>query len=130
MISQYVYVSTAQGLSRADVEDILETCARNNVDLGVTGLLLYNGRNFLQLLEGEGVTLDALMSKIEEDPRHSGVTTLYEGEKPARDCADWAMKRIVILDEPQARKKGLDEDLPAGLDPSVRELILNFAILN
>ena len=60
MISQYVYISTAQDLSRDQVEGILQTCARNNVAQDVTGLLLYNGRNFLQLLEGDKAVFDAM----------------------------------------------------------------------
>lgn len=130
MISQFVYISTALKLTHAQVEEILDTCTRKNVDLGVTGLLLYNGRNFLQLLEGERATLEALMKSIEKDDRHSGVTTLHNGEREARDCPDWAMKRIAILDDVEARKGRLEEELPAGLDPAIRQMILNFAVLN
>lgn len=130
MIQQYVYISTAHGLSREQVEEILEACARNNSASNVTGLLLYNGRNFLQLLEGEKGTLDALMAKIEVDPRHAGVAVLHKGEVDERVCPDWAMKRIAIADAIDVRQQGLEDDLPANIDPSLRKIVLNFAMLN
>lgn len=130
MISQYVYISTALDLSRDEVDAILETCARNNAALGVTGLLLYNGRNFLQLLEGERVALDALMAKIEVDSRHAGVSMLHSGEVEARVCPDWAMKRIAIAEAIEVRQERINQDLPEDLDPIVRQIVLNFAVLN
>lgn len=130
MISQYVYISTAQDLSREQVEGILQTCARNNVAHGVTGLLLYNGRNFLQLLEGDKDVLDRLMASIEVDPRHAGVAMIHKGEVEARVCPDWAMKRIAIAEAIEARQERLEEELPEGIDPSLRKMVLNFAMLN
>lgn len=130
MINQYVYISTAQGLSRDDIDVILDTCARNNVAQKITGLLLYNGRNFLQLLEGDKASLDPLMSVIEADPRHAGVAILHKGEVAARVCPDWAMKRIAIAEAIDVRQQGLDEELPGNVDPSIRKIVMNFAMLN
>ncbi|WP_298306473.1 BLUF domain-containing protein [uncultured Erythrobacter sp.] len=130
MISQYVYISTAQGLSREEVEAILAVCARNNVAQKVTGLLLYNGRNFLQLLEGAKDTLDRLMQNIEADPRHAGVAILHKGEVDDRVCPDWAMKRIAITEAIEQRQQRLEEELPNLINPAIRKVVLNFAMLN
>lgn len=130
MISQYVYISTAQGLSREEVEAILAVCARNNVAQKVTGLLLYNGRNFLQLLEGAKDTLDCLMQNIEADPRHAGVAILHKGEVDNRVCPDWAMKRIAITEAIEQRQQRLEEELPNLINPAIRKVVLNFAMLN
>ena len=130
MISQYVYISTAQGLSRDEVDAILASCARNNVANGVTGLLLYNGRNFCQLLEGEKDTLDGLMATIESDHRHAGMAILHKGEVEERVCPDWAMKRIAIAEAIELRKQRLEEELPGAIDPALRKMVLNFAMLN
>ena len=130
MIDQYVYISTALGLSRQEVEAILEACARNNVEEGVTGLLVYNGRNFLQLLEGAKGVLDPLMATIEADPRHEGLAILHKGVVEDRVCPDWAMKRIAIVEAIEQRQKRLEEDLPDAIDPAIRKIVLNFAMLN
>lgn len=130
MLSQYLYISTAPSLARDDLESILTTCSRNNPALGITGLLLYNGRNFLQLLEGEETDLSDLMERISADPRHGGVSMLDRRAIAARSCPDWAMKRVPIAETIANRREGLDRDLPAGLDPEVRKMIVNFAVLN
>jgi hypothetical protein len=130
LIKQYVYISTAVGLSREDVDRILDTCARNNAAQEVTGLLLYNGRNFLQLLEGQGSALDKLMSAIEVDERHAGVLVMHKGEVEQRDCPDWAMKQIAISEAIEVRQQRLEEELPDTVDPAIRKLVLNFAMLN
>lgn len=130
MLSQYLYISTAPDLTREEVEDILASSARNNPERMITGLLLYNGRNFLQLLEGEESALVALMTRIAHDSRHSGVSMLGRKEVAQRSCPDWAMKRIMIAESIENRRKALDAGLPPNLDPETRRLIMNFAMLN
>ena len=130
MISQYLYISTAPRLSREDVDAILGSSQRNNVARGVTGLLLYNGRNFLQLLEGEEPELVTLMLKINQDPRHTGISMIDRKLVEARACPDWAMRRIPIAESVTKRREALQEQLPDGLDPQTRKIVINFAILN
>ena len=109
---------------------MLESSARNNLANAITGLLLYNGRNFLQLLEGDAVDLDALMIRIGQDSRHAGVSMLHQSEIGERTCPDWAMKRITIAESVASRRQMLEQDLPKGLDSNVQKMILNFAVLN
>lgn len=130
MLRQYLYISTAPSLSRDDVSQILQTSMRNNASQGVTGLLLYNGRNFLQLIEGEGVALDQLMKRISQDPRHSGVSMLHKSDVDVRSCPEWSMKRIAIAESIASRREELEKALPGTLDRAVRTMILNFAVLN
>lgn len=130
MISQYLYISTAPDLSRADVDSILESSARYNPAHDVTGLLLYNGRNFLQLLEGEEQEIVSLMLRISHDPRHSGISVLDRRVSETRACPDWAMKRLLIADSVERRREMLDRELPPLLDEQTRKIIMNFAVLN
>lgn len=127
---QYVYVSTAEQLAQDDIAAILESCQRNNAAHGVTGLLLYNGRNFLQLLEGERSNLEWVMRRIEHDSRHHGISRLYDEPVEARACPDWLMKRIALGDSGDARRERLEAELPEVLDRHLRRIILNFALLN
>ena len=130
MISQYLYISTAPSLSRDEVNSILESSARNNPANNITGLLLYNGRNFLQLLEGEEADLVSLMVKIEHDPRHTGISMLDSKTAERRACPDWAMKRVLLADDIDKRREALEADLPKALDVQTRKIIMNFAVLN
>ena len=103
MLSQYLYISTAPSLSREEVDSILASSARNNPANGITGLLLYNGRNFLQLLEGEEADLVGLMVRITHDPRHTGISMLEQRKVNERSCPDWAMKRVLIAESVEKR---------------------------
>jgi Sensors of blue-light using FAD len=130
VLSQFLYISTAPTLPREEVESILATSARNNPERGITGLLLFNGRNFLQLLEGEESEVAGLMERITQDPRHSGVSVLDRRAIAERACPDWAMKRVMIAESIASRREMLERDLPLELDPEVRKMIVNFAVLN
>ncbi|NCP14272.1 MAG: BLUF domain-containing protein [Sphingomonadales bacterium] len=130
MLSQYLYISTAPTLPREEVDAILSASARNNPARGITGLLLFNGRNFLQLLEGENTEVVSLMETITADPRHNGVSVLDRREITARACPDWAMKRVIIAESIKSRREMLERDLPQDLDPELRKMIVNFAVLN
>lgn len=130
MISQYLYISTAPSLSRDEVANIIATSERNNPERGITGLLLYNGRNFLQLLEGEEASLVSLMMKISHDPRHTGVSMIDRRTVEARACEGWAMKRVLIAESVEKRHELLESELPAALDDQTRKIIMNFAVLN
>jgi Sensors of blue-light using FAD len=130
VLTQYLYISTAPTLPREEVDAILAASARNNPARGITGLLLFNGRNFLQLLEGEEGEVAALMDTITADPRHSGVSVLDRRAITARSCPDWAMNRVMIAESIESRRDMLERDLPHGIDPDVRKMIVNFAVLN
>ncbi|MXO91417.1 BLUF domain-containing protein [Pontixanthobacter aquaemixtae] len=129
-LRQYIYISTALELQEDDIRSILESCMRHNKEKGVTGLLLYNGRNFLQLLEGEEADLKWVLDRIKLDARHSGISTLEDEPCEQRACPDWLMRHIRLLDDVEDRRKRLDEQLPEVLNPRLRRIILNFASLN
>ncbi len=127
---QFCYISTAPALSDKEVEGIVEHAARNNAGRGVGGFLLYNGRNFLQLLEGESPVLLLLMSRIMADSRHTGVLKMEDVEIDERVFTEWNMRRIRLVDTVADRRAKLEEQLPANLDRCVRRIVNNFAVLN
>lgn len=128
---QFVYISTgAPDLGSDDITKILEASERNNPGRDITGFLLFNGRNFLQLVEGPETTLGALMHEIYRDPRHNGVTVLEDEPITERACETWRMKRLMLSDDIGTRVSYLEEMLPESLTERVRRTILNFASLN
>ena len=130
MLNQLLYISTSLDLESSEVNSILESCQRNNQERNVTGMLLYNGRNFLQLLEGAPADLKWIMNRITSDPRHSGISILEDISIEERACPDWLMRKIRLVDEVENRRKALDAELPNNLDPKLRRVMLNFASLN
>jgi hypothetical protein len=87
-----VYLSTATRLmSDADLLEVLRVSRVNNARDGVTGMLLYQGGNFIQLLEGEPAAIDTVYARIDKDPRHHSVLRMLDGEAEERLFADWSM---------------------------------------
>ncbi len=70
---------------------LLQARARNRA-LGVTGMLLFDGRQFLQLLEGPPDAVEAVWKSIRQDPRHHDIRILGQTVLPARLCAGWDMQ--------------------------------------
>lgn len=88
-----VYFSTAQlGLDQSALEAIMAAAVAHNRAADVTGVLLFNGLNFLQALEGPEPVLARLYARIERDPRHAGVTIIKREMIEAITFPDWGMK--------------------------------------
>src|SRR5688572_12980573 len=72
-----LYVSTSIKLfSEEELLEMLKVSRDNNKALDITGLLLYKGGNFMQVLEGPDEVVNSLYEKIKIDPRHKDVTVI------------------------------------------------------
>ncbi|MGD9545440.1 MAG: BLUF domain-containing protein [Methylocystis sp.] len=90
-----VYFSNANlDLSLPAIEEMVAAAAARNRPLQISGALLYNGLNFLQILEGPHQALTPLYLKIRKDPRHSGVVKLIHERISTRSCPDWGMRLL------------------------------------
>jgi hypothetical protein len=78
-------------MSDDELLEILRVSRRNNIERGITGLLLYRGGNFIQALEGPEDAIDELIDRIYEDPRHRGVQVLLREPKQQRYFPEWSM---------------------------------------
>ena len=130
MLRQIVYVSTAARLSEADLADILDSANRNNAQHRITGFLLYNERNFLQLIEGEPGDLRVLMQKLYKDTRHSGIVVLEDNPIAERAFPDWHMEHLSWATKMAERREMLEAGIDRLADPRIRQTVLNFASLN
>ena len=89
---QHIYVSTARvAADLATLEDILSVSVRNNAPVGITGMLLYAGGTYMQVLEGEEEAVNATHRRIERDPRHFGIIVLEHAEIATRSFSQWTM---------------------------------------
>lgn len=121
---QLTYISSARPGDPVDVEAILRVSRRNNAAGGITGLLLYDGRRFLQALEGEAAAVESAFDRIRADPRHRAVVILSRREVVVREFGEWAMAS-------HAAGAGLvdavDSLTTAVPDANTRELFRSFA---
>lgn len=76
---QLVYTSKAQeGLSRDDIESIINLSLKNNKKNNINSILIYSGTHFLQLLEGEENIVNITYLKIKNDNRNINNTVIYK----------------------------------------------------
>jgi hypothetical protein len=89
---QHIYVSTARvAADLATLEDILSVSVRNNAPVGITGMLLYAGGTYMQILEGEEEAVNATHLRIERDSRHFGIIVLEHAPIAERSFSQWTM---------------------------------------
>jgi hypothetical protein len=89
---QLVYASAAaRGLTPSDIDNILAKARTRNAAMDLTGVLLYAGDNFLQVLEGPDAAVEQVFSAIKKDQRHTGLMTLLRRQVPARNFQNWSM---------------------------------------
>lgn len=89
-LCQLFYVSRSL-CTPAEVDQILVSARRHNLRRGVTGLMLFSGGHFAQLLEGPPEALHETMAAIDADTRHTAMTRLVEGGVAQRRFKDWSM---------------------------------------
>jgi Sensors of blue-light using FAD len=77
-----------------DLQELLDHSRRNNAANGITGALIYSEGMFLQIIEGDKVQLQDLMTKIRRDVRHESVFVLRESEVPKAMFSGWKMAYV------------------------------------
>jgi hypothetical protein len=94
-LHRLVYLSTAVGVLRADELDKVYLRAKaNNMNAGITGLLLFYEGTFLQLLEGPAAGISALVQKLRRDKRHANLIILESGAAEDRIFPDSPMQYV------------------------------------
>jgi hypothetical protein len=93
MLQQLIYVSKALTGTRTEEEigAILSVSRARNEERGVSGVLLFRGTTFLQLLEGPPSAVHETYARICRDPRHRNVVKLVDQPVKDRLYQSWAM---------------------------------------
>lgn len=71
-----------------------ESSSEHNARMGISGFLCYHNNTFIQYFEGDAVVVDALMTKLELDERHTICFKLSQPQLEQRRFPDWHMKLI------------------------------------
>ena len=92
---QVIYCSEAKAnLQAADIEQILLYAREHNAKKSITGLLTFDSKFFLQVLEGERQAVSDLITRIGKDPRHHRFCLLCANTIYKRDFASWSMAYV------------------------------------
>ena len=91
-MQRLVYTSLARRqMSQRDIDRILMTSRLYNEMAGITGLLVYHEKRFLQILEGPIGELDKIYDRIQRDWRHEHCRLLLRETIIARAFDQWEM---------------------------------------
>ncbi len=95
-----VYTSHARApYTQEDLIDLLRQSRAHNVKQSITGMLLYLNGKFIQVLEGNKENVQALFERICQNPRHTRVMKVMEGNSRTRLFKDWSMGFKQLTDE-------------------------------
>ena len=114
-------------LTSRDVSDIHKTAMRLNALVGVTGLLIFNGSRFLQIIEGPQQAIDALIERLRRDDRHSAFELRDSRFVACRAFPDWSMELLQVSAGQMLAGSEIEAKLPTDLPPEIRALIQNMA---
>lgn len=101
MVSIVIYRSRLlRTLNSAALGDLVRTSRVINEVNAVTGILLFDGTYFLQVLEGPDSAVQAAYDRIAHDPRHGQVVKLMQDYAPSRRFPLWGMRLIDVREQP------------------------------
>ena len=87
-----VYVANYVGRDiDADMAQIEQASHRHNPSGQITGALLFDRGQFVQVIEGPHDAISLLLDRLQRDPRISEWQTLLDQDTDHRSCESWAM---------------------------------------
>ena len=118
------YTSLARlDLLTRDLNDIHQTARHLNALDGITGLLLFDGVRFLQIIEGSETAIDSLVERLRRDPRHSAFEIRDERLVSQRSFPHWSMELLRVSTGYLKARDEVESILPTDLPEPVRKLI-------
>lgn len=122
------YTSRARlDLTDDELNDIHQAARHLNALDGVTGLLLFDGSRFLQIIEGGESAIDNLVERLRRDPRHSAFEIRDERFVDRRSFPDWSMELLRVSAGYKAARDEAASILPSDVTAPVRDLIFRMS---
>jgi len=82
---------SSESFHEHDIPDLLQQIRIANAKQQITGMLLYIGGSFLQVLEGPPELVDAVSIKLHTDKRHTQLRLIAREPLPERAFEGWTM---------------------------------------
>lgn len=114
----------ALDLTADDIEAIHRSAREHNALDGITGLLIFNGTHFLQIVEGAPDTLDDLIDRLRRDPRHNGIEVRDDRGIAERSFGDWSMELVRVSASYFEARDTVTNRLPGDIAEPVRDRII------
>lgn len=99
-LHQFLYLSRIAGDKPFEaIAEITAQARRNNRRDDITGVLVFDGAHVCQYVEGAAGAIDALVERLQADPRHEALQVLHRGALDGpRRFARWRMGYLLLDD--------------------------------
>ena len=123
-LKSVTYVSRARpDLTDDDVYKIYRYAMTSNALQGITGLLVYDGTTFLQIVEGGEEALLALFVRLRRDDRHQKVVIVDDRDIGVRSFGTWSMHLLRVDRAHMTGVASADELMGPGVQPEIRAML-------
>ena len=123
-LKSLTYTSLARlDLTAEDLEAIHRTAREVNALEGITGLLIFNGTHFLQIVEGSPRAIDDLIERLRRDTRHHHLEIRDSREVEERSFPDWSMELVRVSASYFEARDTVSDRLPLGVSEPVRDRV-------
>ena len=95
-VSRLVYASKHRGVSSELLNKIMQTSRANNDRDDITGALIVDETQFLQILEGSRSSVSSCFGRIMHDNHHHDIQVITCGDVTHRLFQDWSMHLIEV----------------------------------
>lgn len=97
MLRQLIYRSRATApMADEDIRKIVDDSLPFNTTHDITGLLLFDGEFFFQVLEGASDSILSLFEHLKSDARHTNVIKVLDTTISQREFGKWSLKPFVF----------------------------------
>lgn len=91
-LTSLIYASrSTESFHEHEIPELLQQVRLANAKQQITGMLLYIGGSFLQVLEGPPELVDVVFCKLHTDKRHSQLRLIAREPLPERAFEGWTM---------------------------------------
>jgi hypothetical protein len=129
-LKSLTYTSLAKlDLTADDLGAIHRTARELNSLDGITGLLVFNGTHFLQIIEGAAPATDDLLARLRRDPRHFGLEVRDERAVEERSFPDWSMELVRVNADYFEARNVIRDRVPGTVAEDVRQRLFQMTEL-
>jgi hypothetical protein len=129
-LTSVTYTSLARlDLQSSDLEDIHRTAREQNALDGITGLLVFNGTHFLQIVEGSEEAIEDLVERLRKDPRHTGFEIRDQRRIESRSFPDWSMELVRVKAGYFEARETISDKLPKSVPEAIQARLLRMTEL-
>ena len=120
-IRTIVYSSCrTSGITAAQVADLVYFARSHNIMNGITGMLFHTPRGFCQVIEAVDDAIDALIARIDRDPRHVDVERALDRMSDHGALRQWQDYALSVAFNPEHALAIVADPLSAELTAALR----------